>query len=218
MLRFIALSCQRELPLSRPPRKSPETTKLIADVATHLQPLHGDNERLGVLLSLCIGRILLAAARRDEDWRSMMTTGQATHIRDWLQVAIINNADWLSKVDDLNRPKKLMKFGSLEAIVAEADKAMLKAVQSGRRVVLNDKDEEFHAELADGYYLVRLRTPEALDHESAEMRHCIGNGSYDADLANEKMLFLSMRAPNGKARATLEIEDGTVKQIQGKLE
>lgn len=197
--------------------ENPENNDLVAEVANHLQPLLGDDERLGVLLSLCLGRILLSAARRGEDWKTLATDSQANHIRDWLKAAIVSDSDWLTKLDDLGRPKKLMKFGSVAAIVAEADKAMLKASQSASRIVLRSEDEELHAELANGYYLVRLKTPAALDRESAEMKHCIGNGAYDDAVSEASKLYLSLRSPNGKAHATIEIVDGVIKQLQGKL-
>jgi len=72
---------------------------------------------------------MLHAARHGEEWREIATDPQLSHIADWLKAATVNRQPWLGHVDERDRPRKLMKFGSVEAIVNEADKAMLKAAQ-----------------------------------------------------------------------------------------
>lgn len=163
------------------------------------------------LLDICIGRL----ASRDGD-RFKIDDEQLRHIADWLRAALTNDEPWLKNVDDRGRPKKLMKFGSVYAIVREADKAMLKAAQKLRVVKLADGDEELVETLQDGYYVVRLLTPTALDRESAEMQHCIGNGGYDEYLECDKHEFLSLRDKAGRPHVTMEIENGCVTQLQGK--
>ncbi|MCV9963666.1 PcfJ domain-containing protein [Pararhizobium sp. BT-229] len=140
----------------------------------------------------------------------------ARHIADWIAAAIANQEPWLSNVDPLGRPKKLLKFPTLVAITKEADKAMLRHAQKSRDVRLRDGDEELVMELADGYHLVRLLTPAALDRESSEMQHCIGNGGYDQKLTDYGVKYLSLRGRGGGAHATLEVDNGRVLQLQGK--
>ncbi len=48
------------------------------------------------------------------------------------------------------------------------------------------------------------------------MQHCIGNGAYDAELANPGNLYLSLRDKHGKPHATLEVNDEELVQLQGK--
>lgn len=190
---------------------------IIDEIATRLRPFHGDDDRLGVLLSLCVGRTMLNSKRRgDDDWRSSASDAQIAHVRDWLKAAIAKDEAWLANVDDRGRQRKLLKFATVTDIVAEADRAMLKAVQNGERVSLIEGDEALHATLDDGYYLVRLLTPAALDRESAEMQHCIGGGAYDDLVTDPARLYLSLRAPGGRPHATIEIVDGVITQIQGK--
>lgn len=91
------------------------------------------------------------------------------------------------------RPKKLMKFSTIEQIIAEADKAMLKAAQKGRDIVLNESQEKLVVNLDDGFSIVELLAPEALDRESAYMQHCIGNGGYDDKVGSDHFKYLSSR-------------------------
>lgn len=189
--------------------------KMINLVAEKLAPFHGADERLGGLLALCVGRLMLKAVRCGQDWHDICRYEDIGHVADWIKASVVNDAEWLGRVDERGRPKKLLKFGTMEGLINEADKSMRIEAQKLHGVKLKDGDEALHAELSDGLYLVRLLTPEALDRESAEMQHCIGNGGYD-DLLDEDYLFLSLRDGHGKAHATLEIGDGAITQLQGK--
>ncbi len=158
---------------------------------------------------------MLRSAKAGEDWERLTRDEDIRHIVDWLKAAVFNDEPWLNNLDDRGRPKKLMKFSSIEDITKEANKAMLKAAQRLSAVRLVE-DEELFKELNDGYYLVRLLTPASLDRESAQMQHCIGNGAYDAALTKPGNLYLSLRDKHGKAHATLEVNDGELVQLQGK--
>ncbi len=159
---------------------------------------------------------MLRSAKAGVDWERLARDEDIRHITDWLKAAVGNDEAWLKHLDDRGRPKKLMKFSSMEDITKEANKAMLKAAQRFSAVKLVEGDEELYAELQDGFYVVRLLTPAALDRESAQMQHCIGNGGYDKALANPDNLYLSLRDKHGKAHATLEVNDGKLIQLQGK--
>ncbi|MER8573359.1 PcfJ domain-containing protein [Mesorhizobium sp. M1409] len=68
----------------------------------------------------------------------------------------------------------------------------------------------------DGYKLVKLLTPEALDLESRRMHHCVGHGSYDAGLAAGNHEIYSLRDRKGRPVATVKINRGEIDQIKGK--
>ena len=178
--------------------------------ATILQPYASASE-LHALLDACIGRL----ARRDGDY-FVIEGERLRHIVDWLRAALANNEPWLKNVDDQGRPKKLMKFGSVDAILHEADKAMLKAAQRLKGVKLVDGDEEFVEMLDDGFYVVRLLTPAALDRESGEMQHCIGDGAYDRLVESGLNEYFSLRDQVGRPHATMEVKSGELTQLQGK--
>lgn len=163
------------------------------------------------LLDACVGRL----ARRDGA-SFKIDDEQLRHIVDWLRAALANNEPWLKNLDGHGRPKKLLKFGSVDAIVREADKAMLKAAQRVKGVKLVDGDESLFEMLGDGYYVVRLLTPAALDRETSEMQHCIGNGGYDKHLIDGNHLYLSLRDQAGHPHVTIEVADGYITQLQGK--
>jgi hypothetical protein len=188
----------------------------VEAVAGRIAPFHEGDERLGVLMSLCVGRVMLKAAKLGEDVTAVASDSQLGHVRDWLKAAIVNDAEWLRNVDEAGRPKKLMKFGTVAAVLAEADKAMLAAAHSLSGVKLIEGDEALLVTLDDGYQIVRLLTPAALDRESAEMQHCIGDGAYDAMVGDPGRAYLSLRSPSGKPHATLEVVDDEITQISGK--
>ncbi|KQS84841.1 PcfJ domain-containing protein [Rhizobium sp. Leaf383] len=148
-----------------------------------------------------------------------------THVCDWLSTAVIECYPWLMRQDDQQRPVKLMKAGSLERLVHEADKAEAR-LRSGlpHYLSLSANDERYERELGAGYTLVRLLTRDALDVESERMRHCIGNGAYDENLSDGGHLYYSVRDEHGQPKATLEIVAklidgltyGEVRQFQGR--
>lgn len=184
---------------------------LTSSITSLLKRQAGGHAAVERLLDLSIGRIY----RRDPGGFKV-DEETLRHVADWLRAAISNDEPWLKNVDDQGRPKKLMKFGSVDAVAREADKAMLKASQRLKGVKLVEGDEELVEILQDGYYVVRLLTPSALDRESAEMQHCIGNGAYDENLYDEQCEYLSLRDPFGKPHATMEIENSVLEQLQGK--
>jgi hypothetical protein len=194
---------------------------LIIDI---IKDYSENNQELARLLALSVGRVLNNAYLRYEDWEAQYQGCDIGHITDWLKVALRNNDLWLSNVDHKNRPLKLMKFSTLEQITLEADKAMMKANQKNQGIQLSPGEEELVVELADGYYLVELLTPSALDKEGSLMQHCVGHGAYDDDVESGDVKILSLRDPSGKPHATIELNvpetavfhHYEIAQIQGK--
>jgi hypothetical protein len=179
--------------------------RLRPEIASFIWKLTDDAKVLR-LLELSIGRVLENASAGGAFPMSFIDAKQAAHITDWLSASVLADETWLKATDTNGRPKKLMKFGSVDAIVAEADKAMAKFSQKNRAIVLRDGAEELYAELGDGYHVVRLLTPEALDRESGEMQHCIGQGAYDHKVNTDHYDYLSLRDKFGKAHATIEVD------------
>jgi hypothetical protein len=178
--------------------------------------LSGGDNQLCDLLSYCVGRLCLKSSKHSADWLSELNSIDVPHVVDWLKAAIINDDAWLKNVDDKNRPKKLMKFGSFEDVQKEADKAMLRANQQNNDIKLIEGDEELYMQLEDGYHLVKLLTPAALDREGSQMQHCIGGGAYDEFLIEGECYFLSLRDQQGKPHATIQLHGSYIIQYQGK--
>lgn len=189
-----------------------EIEKTVAILISEVAP----DARVAELLGYCFGRVMV---KRFLDGKATPTDTRALrHISDWIAGAVASGERWLENLDDRGRPKKLMKFGSVEAIIAEADRAMIRLARNTPVAVATVEDEAVHMTLANGYSFVRLLTPEALDRESRSMQHCIGNGSYDRSLNEGVCIFLSLRDPAGNPHATLEVDvrRRVVVQCQGK--
>ncbi|WP_315921739.1 PcfJ domain-containing protein [Mesorhizobium sp. SP-1A] len=183
----------------------------------------GKSERVNELLAFSFGRVLTNAYKRgkltEEDFD--VACIHLDHIADWVHAAVVNNADWLQKTDEHGRPKKLLKFADYGQIVDEANKEMEKFAQKSKDVVLNEGDEALVAMLEDGYYVVRLLKPSALDRESAYMQHCIGQGAYDDKLGDNEHEYYSLRDQAGKPHITMEVSkksggNHVLLQFQGK--
>lgn len=193
--------------------KQPEN---LADRMVHTLCQRRLSGRFKELIELSIGRVALKEFRRDIGWKCPVGIDALEHVVDWLVSAEIEDADWLNNVDDLGRPKKLMKFGSIEAICKEADKQMLRKLTGSQSGTLGVQDVEPFADDGGDCYLVRLKTPAALKIESYKMRHCVGHGAYDAHLERDEYLLLSLRDRQGQPHMTIELDGGIALQARGK--
>lgn len=167
-----------------------------------------------------LGRVLYNSSVRSGDTDSVLSSLNADHVNhicDWLAVAVGANEPWLSRLDAHGRTVKLMKFGDVQQIVTEADKAMARRNTSAASTDATDGTETVH-EFGDGWTMVRLLTPEALDHEGRAMRHCVGQGAYDYGLKRNSTRIFSLRDPSQKSHVTVEIDDfsDVIEQIKGK--
>ena len=68
----------------------------------------------------------------------------------------------------------------------------------------------------DGMSIVKLLTAEALDFESDCMGHCVGRGSYDADVLNGRIEIFSLRDEYNLPHATIKIKNGKLRQCKGR--
>lgn len=174
-----------------------------------------DDPAVANLLDLSILRVLLKPG--SDVLLDLPDYEQARHVADWLRAAVSRNESWISNVDDLGRPKKLMKFSKFEDIVKEADKAMRKAISKDGVKNLPSNQSVF-LELEDGFRLVELLDKGALQKESSAMQHCVGNGGYDYVLEKEHQMILSLRDRHDKSHATLhvDVEHKALLQMRGK--
>jgi len=68
----------------------------------------------------------------------------------------------------------------------------------------------------DGWRMVQLLTPQALDRESYLCSHCVGKGGYDKALADGSRRVFSLRDAENKPYATLAaLPDGSVIEAKG---
>lgn len=205
------------------------TPIIEGQIYKYLADENGDvDHKVKTLMDYSLGRVLhkTLTAQFPEggnvfDVYNACESSRLLHISDWLIASHANNEAWLRNVDDKGRPKKLMKFSTVEQIMVEADKAMMKAAQQCRDIVLDASQERIIAQLEDGFTMVELLSPKALDRESSYMQHCIGNGGYDHKVGTVHFGYLSLRDPANKPHATIELmadEMGKwhIMQLQGK--
>lgn len=181
--------------------------------------LMSSNEEIGKLCVSSIGRLLMRSWERSGDWSHdwYRYTREINHVRDWLTSSVLDGDPWLKRVDPEGRPLKLTKMHSMEQLVAEADKAFAKKLQKVGRSAAGEGEELF-MELADGYKVVQMLTPSALDRESTAMQHCVGLGSYDRRLDDERYALFSLRDHLGHPHATIEVDrqNKALLQLRGK--
>jgi hypothetical protein len=98
-----------------------------------------------------------------------------------------------------------LKCSTIDALMHEADKAMDRRNGGRAKKALGPDDEETVTDLGNGYTLVLLLTPEALDLESDRLHHCLGDGAYDGILAAGWGQYLSVRDRKYRPAATIEL-------------
>ncbi|MCV9964194.1 PcfJ domain-containing protein [Pararhizobium sp. BT-229] len=170
------------------------------------------------LLTLSYTRVVIAESKRLGSFdTNRYNDAHLYHIADWLVAARLRSEDWLSRLDSQNRPRKLMKFGSIAQMVAEANKAMRKRRNDGKSVEASEGAELVH-DCGDGFNIFRLTTKDALDHEGWQMGHCVGQGAYDQGVVAGKTAIFSLRDRFGKSHATVELDTvrNHIRQIKGK--
>lgn len=150
---------------------------------------------------------------RAETWYDVYGIS-ACHVVDWLIVARQTGQPWLRNVDEGGHPKKLLKCASFNRLVEEANKG-LRHRNANADVALGPDDESVIADLGAGCTMVLMISLRALRREGRRMHHCIGYGGYDSHIEHPDYHLLSIRNPDGKPLATLEIRGSTVKQFRG---
>jgi cytoskeletal protein CcmA (bactofilin family) len=179
-----------------------------------------DDDDVKKLAVIGIGRVLFRHHKNNGNWGDVFDAylTEIRHVIDWLVSSVHDKDEWLLRKDAKERPLKLMKMHSIPQLVAEADKAFAKKTQKVRAVSVLPDDERLHMRLDDGYTVVRMLTPEALDRETFVMQHCIGHGSYDRYLQDENHGLYSLRDPFNHPHATIEVNGRTksLLQLRGK--
>jgi hypothetical protein len=179
-----------------------------------------DDDRVARLAVIGIGRVLFRHHKKDGDWGAVFDAFlvEIRHVIDWLTSAVMDGDEWLLRVDSKERPVKLMKMHSIPQLVAEADKAFAKKMQKVGSVAVLPDDERLHMALAEGYNVVQMLSPQALDRESAVMQHCVGLGSYDRHVEGDRYALYSLRDHLNRPHATIEVEiaSRTLLQLRGK--
>lgn len=166
------------------------------------------------LLSVSFGRVVIN--RKIENFTILANEVEAG--RRWFARAIELKLDWLDRLDEMGRPKKLMKFSNIPGIVKEIRKSQVKEAQRFATITISDSDEEFFAELEGGFHLVKLKTKQALLREGGALQNCLGDGDYDEHLASDRFTYLVLRDSRSRSHAVAEVRtsDNLVWDIRGK--
>ncbi|MCF8495821.1 MAG: PcfJ domain-containing protein [Alphaproteobacteria bacterium] len=132
-----------------------------------------------------------------------------SRVKDWIRGALQRGEGWIRRTDDRGRPLKLLKIGSLEQALKEAEKGSLPDSQEFFDAEILTGDIHTVMAFPDGYRFVHLLSEEALDRESKEMGHCIGQGTYDSSLTannpGSMKAYYSLRDSQNKPHITLSL-------------
>lgn len=148
---------------------------------------------------------------------------EAVHLRDFIAAYMLKYPD---KVKTPGHFKTLLNgVNDWRGVLDYADN-FFNRLSEGETLSANDIEasrqgvEVIRTFPAKNLQLVRLRTPAALDYESAKMDHCIGRGAYDAKLTDNFSCLYSLRdmSPDGEwiPHATIEYKEGKIEQIKGR--
>ncbi|MBQ8437056.1 MAG: PcfJ domain-containing protein, partial [Alphaproteobacteria bacterium] len=160
-----------------------------------------------------------------ETFRQSGLHPEAQHLKDYISAYIIQNPQKVLNEYYFN--KLFGKHSNWLEIQKQIDKFFLeqnKALKNKSRAEIiaeSHKDIEIIKEYpSNNTILVHLKTPEALDYEGSYAHNCVGGGSYDKLLQEQNSGIYSLRqiAPDNLLIpiATIELQKGNIKQIQGK--
>lgn len=201
-------------------KKSEQQKRLEASLDRLLDDLANDaRDMAGVsirdLLEMSVGRVLKARIASGQRVRGSDAVSDMRHIRDWLVGAVLRHDPWLDRLNPDGVPLKLAKFGRLEQIVDEANKAMRKLNTRG---TARDIASEIVHDFGNGYVMVQLKTSAELEAESVMMQHCVGQGAYHGAVEADTTRIFSLRDSHGKAHVTIEVDvrELSVEQVKGK--
>jgi hypothetical protein len=192
-----------------------QTDDIERALATHTQ-----DERVNALLDICVGRVLKKDAKRGNDWTAQYKPESVDHIVEWLAMSCAEDAHWLDNTTPDGKPKKLLKFSSVQDVVREADEYFRKKTANAAKVAIaqDSPDEKAVHSFDEGYRIVKLLSSTALDREGSLMGHCVGAGGYDNALKSGRAVFFSLRDPRNRPHVTMEVRiaDKKVLQARGK--
>jgi hypothetical protein len=191
-----------------------QATEIERALATHSQ-----DERVIRLLDICVGRILKKDSRRGNDWTQQYKPESVDHIVEWLALACSEDAHWLGNMTPDGKPKKLLKFSTVQDVVREADEFFRKRTANVPKAAdASGSDEQTVFPLDGGYRIVRMLSTTALDREGSLMGHCVGSGGYDSALKADREMFFSLRDPRNRPHVTMQVRivDKKVIQARGK--
>jgi hypothetical protein len=128
-------------------------------------------------------------------------TDKLTHIRDWITASNVN-------------PATFNTIKTIDTAYKTADTWFKKQKNT------NTQDGITGTKLihtySDGYKILQLLTPTALDYESEHMGHCVGKGGYDEKVKSGKTKIYSLRDNKNIHHATMEVTNDILEQIKGK--
>jgi hypothetical protein len=201
-------------PAEHEQRYRKQLDKLARDVR------HRSGQDIGKLIVQCLLPAMMrdAAKHTVRGGNAAYYLSELEHVADWLASSLAADLKWLRNVDTNGVPKKFSKLVTVEDVKAEANRGTERLLRNTLSRPSAEGEEVTIAELADGYSVVSLLSPGALDRESKEMQHCVGLGGYDEGVRSGQLAILSLRDRKGKAHATMEVrvEDGYVAQVKGK--
>lgn len=157
--------------------------------------------------------------------KNIRLSGRVDSLVTQIEEAIEYDMPWTHNLDKWDRPYKLLRASSFEDLwnIFEKDQKHIKRI---RREITSDrirrgdfkKDFERVMTFSDGYYIVRLKTENALVWEGGYLDHCIGNDDYVHQLQDSVREFYSLRNCDDMPCVSMALEKdmGRLTEIRGK--
>jgi len=162
---------------------------------------------------------------RFNDKLDIRLAGRVYDVVNWIEDAIMYDMEWIKNLDGKQRPLKLLNISSYEHLLDVMKKDEVRISQkrqqiSEKMLIEEGIRDDFKKVMLfeDGYYIVRLKTEEALDIEGAYLDHCIGDGGYDHWLGGNVKRFYSLRDSNNLPCVSMSVrcDEYSINEIKGR--
>ncbi len=120
--------------------------------------------------------------------------------------------------DDQHRAEMELKSLLKRPTLEDAEMAAVRwygGLKKRLEIYEEDWNTKDHYRFDDGWRVVRLMTVQSLEREGRMMRHCLGDGGYDACLSSGPFQFYSLRDPKNRPHVTLSLVGNRLSEMNG---
>jgi hypothetical protein len=152
-----------------------------------------EDKEVSLFLAYSLGRVLIEDAEKRAGEVLLPSPEAMTLVVDWLAASLAARADWTGVLDRMQRPKKLMRFSSVDQIVHEAERSLVASAQADLADAVDRGLERRAARFDDGHTLVLTDLAQGGDLEHLVLRDRFGRtaATVEIDTAEQRVRQLA---------------------------